>query len=316
MSEENVNNENEDESLSMADFEEEINASMKRFKEGDKVKGIVSNIEDLIVYVDLGTFEHGIILPSELSDDPEFSMMDDLKIGQEITAIVLMTDDGSGNLVLSLKQAVEAQAWEELREGLLNKTEYEVKIAKSVNGGVITYIKGLRAFIPISRLSIRHIDDTEKDEYVGRKLKAAVIEANEEKRSLVLSVREIEQRQADAEHQEKVTAIKVGAVLKGIVESIKPYGCFVDIGDGVSGLVHISQIAHNRLKSPHEVVKEGQSVDVKVINIKDGKISLSMKALVDVMEKNETDNELPSEYTSGEEASTGMASLLAGIKLD
>ena len=96
-----------------------------------------------------------------------------------------------------------------------------------------------------------------------------------------------------------------------------PYGCFVNIGDGVSGLVHISQIAHKRLKTPSEVVKPGQEVDVKVIDIKDGKISLSMKALVDVMEKNENDEEEgPSEYLSGEEASTGMASLLAGIKID
>lgn len=305
-----------DENLTMADFEDEINASMKKFNEGDKVTGIISNIEDLVVYVDLGTFVHGIILPMELSDDPDFNMMDNLKIGQEISAIVINTDDGSGNLVLSMKQAVEAEAWETLREGLLNKKEYSVKIAKAVNGGVITYVEGIRAFIPISRLSIRHIDDSEKEEYVGKTLKAVIIEANEEKRSLILSVREIEQRQADEEHQEKVTAIKVGAVMKGTVESIMPYGCFVDIGDGVSGLVHISQIAHKRLKSPHEVVKEGQAVDVKVIDIKDAKISLSMKALVDVMEKNESDSELPSEYTSGEEATTGMASLLAGIKLD
>lgn len=306
----------EEEQLTMADFEDEINASMKRFKEGDKVTGLIANIEDFVVYVDLGTFVHGIILPMELSDDPEFNMMDDLRIGQEISAIVINTDDGNGNLVLSLKQAVEAQAWEELREGLLNKTEYEVKIAKAVNGGMITYVNGIRAFIPISRLSIRHIEDSEKEAYVGKKLKAVIIEANEEKRSLVLSVRELEQREADELHQQKVTAIRVGAVMTGIVVTIKPYGCFVDIGDGISGLVHISQIAHERLKTPHEVVKEGQQVNVKVIDIKDGKISLSMKALVDVMEKNEEDNDLPSEYSSGEEASTGMAALLAGIKLD
>ena len=135
--------------------------------------------------------------------------------------------------------------------------------------------------------------------------------------SLVLSGRELEEKIAIKEHEEKVRAVKVGTITKGTVESIMPYGCFVNIGDGVSGLVHISQIAHKRLKTPSEVVKPGQEVDVKVIDIKDGKISLSMKALVDVMEKNETDEEEgPSEYLSGEEASTGMASLLAGIKID
>ena len=107
-----------------------------------------------------------------------------------------------------------------------------------------------------------------------------------------------------------------GTVTKGIVESIMPYGCFVNIGDGISGLVHISQIAHKHLKTPHEVVKEGEEVEVKVIDVKDGKVSLSMKALVDVMEKTETEDDIPTEYTSDEEATTGMASLLAGIKID
>lgn len=301
----------------MADFEAEINASLKRYSEGDMVKGVIAGIENYVVYVDLGTYMQGIILPTELSDDPSFNMMDDLKIGDEINAIVVNADDGNGNLVLSLKKANSILAWESLVEGKNNETVYNVKISQSVNGGWIAYVNGIRGFIPVSRLSMRRIEDADKESYVGKKVDVIIIDVNEEKNSLVLSGRELEEKIAIKEHEEKVRAVKVGTITKGIVESIMPYGCFVNIGDGVSGLVHISQIAHKRLKTPSEVVKPGQEVDVKVIDIKDGKISLSMKALVDVMEKNETDEEEgPSEYLSGEEASTGMASLLAGIKID
>lgn len=306
-----------DENMTMADFEAEIDASMKRFKEGDMVKGIIAGIEDYVVHVDLGTYMQGIILPTELSDDPSFNMMDNLKIGEEISCIVIGEEDANGNMLLSLRQATNILAWEGLKEGKEEGTIYSVKISKSVNGGWIAYLNGIRGFIPVSRLSLSRIEDEEKESYVGKTYDVIIADINEDKGSLILSARELEERKAAKEHEEKVLAVKPGTVTKGIVESIMPYGCFVNIGNGLSGLVHISQIAHKRLKTPQEEVKLGQEVDVKIIEVKDGKISLSMKALVDFMEKNETDeDEGPSEYTESEEASTGMASLLAGLKLD
>lgn len=305
-----------EEEMTMADFENEINASMKKYREGDLVKGIVAGIDDYLVHVDLGTYMQGIILPTELSNDPDYRAMDNLTIGQEISTIVIKDDDGNGNLVLSLKEATETLAWESLRDGMLERKVYEVKISGQVNGGMVAYLEGIRGFIPISRLSVKRIEDDEKASYIGKKINVIVIEANEDKRNLILSAREIEEEQAKKEYEDKVNAIRPGLVTKGVVESIMPYGCFVNIGDGISGLVHISQIAHKHIKTPHEVVKEGEEVDVKVIDIKDGKVSLSMKALVDIMEKTETEDDIPTEYSSGEEATTGMASLLAGIKLD
>ena len=305
-----------DESMTMADFEKEIDASMKRFREGDLVKGLVAGIDDYLVHVDLGTYMQGIILPTELSDDPDFRAMDKLIIGQEISTVVINEDDGNGNLVLSLKQATESLAWESLKEGMLERKVYEVKVSAAVNGGMVAYLEGIRGFIPISRLSMNRVEDSDKESYIGKKINVIIIEANDEKGNLILSARELEQEQAREEYANKVRAIRPGTVTKGIVESIMPYGCFVNIGDGISGLVHISQIAHKHLKTPHEVVKEGEEVEVKVIDVKDGKVSLSMKALVDVMEKTETEDDIPTEYTSDEEATTGMASLLAGIKID
>ena len=304
------------EDMTMADFEKEIDASMKRYREGDLVKGVVAGIDDYLVHVDLGTYMQGIILPTELSDDPDFRAMDNLVIGQEISTVVVNEDDGNGNLVLSLRMATRTLAWETLKEGMLERKVYEVKISAAVNGGMVAYLEGIRGFIPISRLSMKRVEDSDKDSYIGKKINVIIIEANEDKGNLILSARELEEEHAREEYANKVKAIRPGMVTKGIVESIMPYGCFVNIGDGISGLVHISQIAHKHLKTPHEAVKEGEEVEVKVIDVKDGKVSLSMKALVDVMEKTETEDDVPTEYTSDEEATTGMASLLAGIKLD
>lgn len=302
--------------LTMADMEDEINASMVTYNKGDMVHGIISGIENYIVYVDLGTYMQGIILPDQLSDDPDFNIMEDLKIGEEIDAVVVMEDDGNGNLVLSLKQAAYINAWKELSDGAENGTEYSVKVAESVKGGVTAYLKGIRGFIPSSRLSIGRMDDKAKAELVGKSIDVIVAEADESKRKLILSAREIEERKAAEDAAARMSAVYEGMVTKGVVESIKPYGCFVNIGDGLSGLVHISQIAHKRLKSPSEVVKPGQEVDVKVIEIKDGKISLSIKALQDIMEKDDTSDKPEMEYVSGEEASTSMSSLLRGIVID
>ena len=137
----------------MADMEAEINASMVNYKEGDMVHGVIAGIENYVVYVDLGTYMQGIILPDQLSDDPGFSMLDDLKPGAEIDAIVIRKDDSNGNLVLSLKQANYINAWREIEEALENGAEYTVKIAESVKGGAVAYLNGIRGFIPTSRLS-------------------------------------------------------------------------------------------------------------------------------------------------------------------
>lgn len=300
----------------MADMEAEINASMVNYKEGDMVHGVIAGIENYVVYVDLGTYMQGIILPDQLSDDPGFSMLDDLKPGAEIDAIVIRKDDSNGNLVLSLKQANYINAWREIEEALENGTEYTVKIAESVKGGAVAYLNGIRGFIPTSRLSIARLDNEAKEALVGKTVSVIVAEADADRRKLILSAREAEERKAEEERAEKLSEIHTGMVLKGVVESIKPYGCFVDIGNGLSGLVHISQIANKRIKTPGEVVKQGQEVDVKITEIKDGKISLSMKALQDIMEKNETPEKSENEYVSGEEASTSMSALLGEISID
>ena len=142
-----------------------------------------------------------------------------------------------------------------------------------------------------------------------------VFEVDEAENRLVLSARELLKEQADAEKLAKTQQIAVGSVLEGTVESLQTYGAFIDLGDGISGLVHISQISQKRIKSPKAVLSVGDNVTVKVIKNEDGKLSLSMKALMEVPEEEEEeviDYELP----EAEEATTTLGSLFKNIKLD
>lgn len=298
---------------SMKDFEEEINRSFRKFSEGDIVKGTVLAVAEEEVNVDLNSYSQGVILQGEYSDDPAFHAMDEIRVGDEITAMVLDSDDGQGRVLLSLKQARQSEAWKTLKEALESRKVYEVKVLMSVNAGVVAYVEGIRGFIPASQLALDYVEDV--DSFVGDTLKVVVITADEEKNKLVLSAKEVAKEEAAKEHEAKLNALQKGFVTEGVIERIEPYGCFVTFGENLSGLVHISQICGKFLHSPNEVVKLGQTVKVKVIDIVDGKIKLSMKDAEDLAPEVEEAAE-SIEYESDEEATTSLGSLLAGIKLD
>lgn len=297
----------------MADFEEQINASLRKFNEGDKVTGTVVSVEEEEVIVDLQSFSQGVIPAGEYSDDPGFHAMDEIRTGDSITAVVLDSDDGAGRVLLSLKDAKEEESWQKMVQALEDRTVFRVKVLTSVNAGVVAYLEGIRGFIPASQLATEYVEDV--DAFVGETLEVVVITADVEKKRLVLSAKEVAKEKAAKEHEKKLNALEKGFVTEGVIERIEPYGCFVNIGDGLTGLVHISQICNKFLKSPNEVVKLGQSVKVKVLEVNEGKIRLSMKAAEDIAPEIASDEEAQTEYHD-EEATTSLAGLLAGIKLD
>lgn len=315
MSTENTNNINEEEIItSMDDFKDQIDKSFKRVVEGDVLKGTVIGISDTEVTLDLGSYAEGIVKSEELSNDPTFSIKGDVTIGEELSCIVINEDDGKGNILLSKKQADDILAWEKLSEDMASKTKHKVKIAQSVKGGVVTYLYGIRAFIPASQLSIEYVEDL--DAWVGKEIETIIITASKDDRKLVLSGKEVELEIANKKRAGNMAKLTRGFVTTGTVEKIMPYGAFVNIGEGLSGLLHISQISDKRIKSPNEVIKEGETVTVKVLDIKDGKISLSMKAVIEKEDVAMDVADTPSSYQSGEEATTNLASLLKNIKLD
>ena len=236
----------------------------------------------------------------------------------------LTMDDFKEELEASYKAAEESGAqdseeldpvWATLQQYMDDKEVLNVKIGGVVNAGVIAYVDGVRGFIPASRLSLDHVDDL--NEWLNKKIRVRVITVDPEKKRLVLSAREIlrDEARAEAKQKEKEAfdQIKVGDVLDGKVENLKDYGAFIRLANGLSGLVHVSQISDKRVTSPEKVLKVGQDVQVKVIAIKDGKLSLSMKALL-------VKEDEPAEYEhytmpKSENISTNLGSLLANLKL-
>lgn len=297
----------------MADFEEQINASLRRFREGDKVTGTVVSVEEEEVILDLNSFSQGVIPAGEYSDDPSFHAMDEIRTGETLTAVVLDSDDGQGRVLLSLKDARENEAWDKMEAALTDRTIFTVKVLTSVNGGVVAFLEGIRGFIPASQLALEYVEDV--DSFVGETLEVVVITADRGKNRLVLSAKEVAKEKAAKEHEKKLNALQKGFVTEGVIERIESYGCFVNIGGGLTGLVHISQICNKFIKSPNEVVKLGQKVKVKVLDVADGKIRLSMKEAEDIAPEVETEEEVSMEYHD-EEATTSLAGLLSGIKLD
>lgn len=296
----------------MADYEEQINASFRKFREGDKVTGTVVSVEEEEVILDLNSFSQGVIPAGEYSDDPSFHAMDEIRTGDTLTAVVLDSDDGQGRVLLSLKEARVDEAWQKMKEAMEERRVFTVKVLTSVNAGVVAFLEGIRGFIPASQLALEYVEDV--DSFVGETLDVIVITADPEKNKLVLSAKEVAKEKAAKEHEKKLNALQKGFVTEGVIDRIESYGCFVNIGDGLTGLVHISQICNKFLKSPNEVVKLGQTVKVKVLDVEEGKIRLSMKAVEDIAPEVEEEKE-SIEYHD-EEATTSLAGLLAGIKLD
>ncbi len=184
-----------------------------------------------------------------------------------------------------------------------------VKVEGIVNGGVIAYIEGLRGFIPASRLSLSYVENVEA--YLLKEIEVRVIDVNQVENKLVLSAKEILKEKENEEQKQKLREVEVGSVLEGTVESLQTYGAFVRLENGLSGLVHISQISDKRIKSPKDVLGVGDAVTVKVIGIKDGKISLSMKALIEPEEEIIEEVEIP----ETEEIGTSLGDLFKNIQL-
>lgn len=300
-----------EEKTSMADYEAELEASLKKLEEGDLVTATVIAVDEDEVTLDLKSYTEGIIRASDYSREPGFQLKEAVHVGDEVTATVIGRDSQKGSILLSRVEAADDLAWEKLNQYMEDKTILDVTVKGVVNAGVIAYVEGIRGFIPASKLSLSYVEDL--NEYLNRQIQVQVIDLDRAKDRLILSARDILREKAREERKARISNVEVGLVTEGTVESIKPYGAFIDLRNGLSGLVHVSQISEKRIKDPSVVLSVGDKVKVKVIAIKEGKLSLSMKALNDVavQEIEEEVYELP----KAEEATTSLGSLFANIKL-
>ena len=297
----------------MKDYEKELEASFRKIREGDVISGTVIDVNEEEVTLDLKYYTQGIIKAEDMSNDPAFSLLNDVKAGDVIEATVIRMDDGQGNILLSKKEANEVLSWDVLEQLKEEKTDVTVKVSEAVNGGAVAYVEGIRGFIPASQLDLNYVE--EPADYVGKTLKVRVITVDQEKEKLVLSAKAILKEQQKEEHDHKVAMIVPGTILEGTVESLQTYGAFIDLKDGLSGLVHISQICQKRIKKPSEVLKAGDKVKVKVLNTNDGKISLSIKAVAEEQEASEVEDFDTASFSSNESVGTSLGDLFAKLKL-
>ena len=297
----------------MKDYEKELEAYFRTIKEGDVIQGTVIDVNEQEVVLDLKYYTQGVIKAEDMSKDPGFSIMNDVKIGEVIEASVVRMDDGQGNIQLSKKEANDILAWDVLAGHLEEKKNLTVKVSDVVNAGVVAFLEGIRGFIPASQLSLSYVEDLTA--FKGKELTVRVITVDKTKEKLVLSAKEILKEQARQEHDHKVAMLAPGTVLEGVVESLQPYGAFVDLKDGLSGLVHISQISQKRIKKPSEVLSVGDKVKVKVLNTNNGKISLSMKAAEENAQVDEIESVNTEKFSSGQSIGTSLGDLFAKLNL-
>lgn len=296
---------------SMEDYARELEASFRKIEEGDILSGTVIHVSEEGVILDLRYYTQGVIKAEDMSDAPDFAILRDVQVGDVIEASVVRMDDGKGNILLSKKSANHVLAWDKLKAWMEEKKDLTVKITGVTNGGAVCYVEDIRGFIPASQLSMDYVEDV--NPWLGKNLKVRVITVDQEKEKLVLSAKVILKEEAAAEHARKIAMVIPGSVLEGTVESLTAYGAFVNLGNGLSGLVHISQISQKRIRKPSEVLSVGDKVKAKVLNTNDGKISLSLKALE---EDTEADTIEDFHYESEGEVGTTLGSLFANLKLD
>lgn len=214
--------------------------------------------------------------------------------------------------VLTEEEEAEQNAWTYLKELMATGQTVKMKVKEAVPAGVIGTVEGIRAFIPVSKLSDSRVEDTE--EWVGKSVEAEIITLDKENKKLVLSGRAVAEKKNAAKRAEQMKELKVGDIVEGVVETIQPYGAFVKLDNGLTGLVHVSQVCGRRIKTPFEVLKGGQKVRAKITKLEGDRISLSMKALEEFGNPEEAVVK-PQEYSDHESIGTSLGGLLAGIKL-
>lgn len=296
---------------SMDDYTEEIEASLRRIRPGDVMECTVVAVDETAVSVDLDYYAPGKILPEEMSADPLFSVFTDVQVGDRFKGVVQSADDGAGNIILSKKEADKEFSWEKLEEMRKEGTVVEGTVSGVTRSGAILYVEGIRGFIPASKLDLRYVEDT--NPYLGKTVRVTITETDKEKGRLILSAKDLLVEAAAEEKLKNMSRLSVGSVMEGTVEKIMDYGAFVNIGNDLSGLLHISEISEKRIPHPKAVLKPGQKVQVTIIRVENGKISLSMKAAKEAEE--EVLNEEASEYKSEYVPNNPFADLLKDIKL-
>ena len=266
--------ENQEEELDFAALlEQSLN---EKLYTGKRVKGVVTSVAPNEVHVDVGAKQAGIIPASEISDDPSVNIADVIHKDDELELVVLKVNDQEGIVTLSKKRRDAEAGYDAICKAYEDGTVLEGVITDVVKGGVLVLCNNMKLFVPSSMASDRRVEDL--NTLLKKEVKFKIIEINERRRRAVASIKAVAIEERKAKQAEFWANVEIGKVYHGEVKSITSYGAFVDLG-GVDGMVHITELSWTRIKSPEEVVKVGDIVEVyiKDIDAEKKKISLGYK---------------------------------------
>ncbi len=258
---------------------------IKALKLAEFIEGAVMKKGQKVMYVDLGPLGTGVIFGAEYMNAAD--IIKNLKIGDKISGKIIDQENDDGFVELSLAEAGKQKVWAEIKEMKDKDEPVMVKILAANTGGLLTEVNGMKAFLPVSQLSNEHyprVPDGSKEKIldelkkmVGTDLRVKIITNTQNMNKLIVSEREV----ANENVKELLAKYKVGDVIEGIISGVADFGAFMRFVDqpSIEGLIHISELDHKLIEHPKEVVKVNDSVKAKVVEIKDGRVSLSLKAL-------------------------------------
>ena len=255
---------------------------IKVLKAGDMVEGKLISVGKNEVYVDLEGYGIGVVRGRELYDDE--ATLNSLKTGDSIFVSVVEPENKEGIVELSLRQAGQERVWQTLKTKLESKEIVRTKILEANKGGLMVEINNVIGFLPVSQLSLEHyprVEDGDKNKilgvlnsYIGSLFDVQIITADSSEEKLIVSEKAVYEK----ELENRLGELKIGQVVEGMVTGVVDFGAFVKFGE-LEGLVHISELAWQRIENPKDIVRVGQKVTAKIISIDKGRVSLSVKQL-------------------------------------
>ena len=262
------------------DFAAAFEKTLVRIRNGQILTGSVVQIVDGEVCVNIGYKSDGFIPRNEFSSDADVNPADVVKIGDPIEVEVIKVNDGEGNVLLSHKNVESKKMWDTLtQDEHISEKVFEGVGKEVVKGGLIATIEGVRAFVPASQLSTKYVEKIE--DMVGKPITLKVIEVDKSRKRIVASHKAVMMEEAEQARKQRWAELEVGSKVKGVVRRLTDFGAFVDIGGGIDGLIHITDVSWSRVKKPSEVLSVGQEVEVLIrdVNVEKQRVSLGYKQL-------------------------------------
>lgn len=253
-------------------------SDIQQLKTGDVVEGVVTSVRKNEVWIDLGANGVGVVMRREIGHGQQ------LEEGQQVVVSVVDPELEEGHALLSMRRAAKDRGWDELQKVFENQEIIEIQPYDANRGGLLVELEGIRGFLPVSQLAAGHyprVSGADKDEILQKlnaltkkALRVRILDISRKDNKLIFSEKEA----VKDDMAQRFNKLKVGDVVEGVVTGVIDFGAFVNV-DGIEGLIHISEISWERVEDPRNYVKNGQTIEAKIIAIDKDRLSLSLKQM-------------------------------------